>query len=118
MKILPGLLGALLIFTGGLLIVTPSVTASVIDSIQPASTITYNEQLVVNNTGRFDSIYVGKQGTGGVTFFNGTIVNNTTDDNDNGLPITFGDDVRIDGEIFRTEVGGDNPLKIADTLRP
>ncbi|MBU1178549.1 hypothetical protein KJ903_05055, partial [Patescibacteria group bacterium] len=25
---------------------------------------------------------------------------------------------RIDGEIYRTEVGGDNPLKLADTIRP
>ena len=64
------------------------------------------------------SLHVGSQGEGGVTFFNGTIINNTTDTNGNGVPVTFGDDVRIDGAIFRTEVGGANPLKISDSLRP
>ena len=107
-----------LIFTGTAILTTNYVFAAVTNSIQPAATITYNERLIVNNTAQFDSIYVGKQGVGGVTFFNGTIINNTTDDNGNNLPITFGDNVRIDGELYRTEVGGENPLKIADSLRP
>jgi hypothetical protein len=65
------------------------------------------------------SIRVGEQGTGGVTFFNGTIVNSTTDSQSNGLPVTFGDDVRIDGVIHRgaTAGKGDNlPVKINDDL--
>ncbi|MBU1119485.1 hypothetical protein KKH43_06410, partial [Patescibacteria group bacterium] len=75
------------------------------------------------NTGRFDSVYIGKQGTGGVTFFNGTIVNSTTNDGvDN--PVTFGDNVRIDGEIWRGEQSGpfagadakDMPVKVNDDL--
>lgn len=65
-----------------------------------------------------DSIKVGKQGVGGVTFFNGTIVNSTTDENGNDNPITFGDNVRIDGSLYRTEPGGDNPMKIEDTIIP
>ena len=64
------------------------------------------------------SLIVGSQGVGGVTFFNGTIINNTTDSDGDGVPVTFGDDVRIDGTIFRTEEGGTNPLKIGDSLRP
>ncbi|MBU1119438.1 hypothetical protein KKH43_06165 [Patescibacteria group bacterium] len=89
-----------------------------------AGTITYNDELVVNNTGRFDSVYIGKQGTGGVTFFNGTIVNSTTNDGvDN--PVTFGDNVRIDGEIWRGEQSGpfagadakDMPVKVNDDLK-
>ncbi len=65
-----------------------------------------------------DSMRVGAQGVGGVTFFNGTIVNETTNDSGLGMPVTFGDDVRIDGLIYRSEIGGDNPIKIADSLRP
>jgi hypothetical protein len=45
-------------------------------------------------------IYVGQQGSGGVTYFNGTIINDTsTELGDN--PVTFGDEVRIDGRVFR-----------------
>lgn len=67
-----------------------------------------------------DSLKVGSQGVGGVTFFNGTIVNNTTDTNNNGLPVTFGDDVRIDGVLHRgaTAGPGDNlPLKLNDDVQ-
>lgn len=102
----------------GILVLVGTVSAASISDLQPASTITYNEELVVNDTGRFDSIYIGKQDEGGVTFFNGTIVNSTTGDNDADNPVTFGDDVRIDGEIYRTEIGGDNPLKVSDTVIP
>ncbi|MBU1177800.1 hypothetical protein KJ903_01125, partial [Patescibacteria group bacterium] len=93
-------------------------SASPADTLQPASTITYNEEVVVNDTIRVDSAYIGKQGTGGVTFFNGTIINTTTGDNNANNPVTFGDDVRIDGEIYRTEKGGDNAIKISDHVIP
>ena len=101
----------------GLLAVVGVASAATVNDLQPASTVTYNEELVVNNTARFDSIYVGKQDVGGVTFFNGTIVNSTTNDGADN-PVTFGDNVRIDGEIYRTEKGGDNPLKISDHVIP
>lgn len=101
-----------------LFVLAGSASASTADILQPAQTIIYNEELVVNSTARFDSIYVGKQDEGGVTFFNGTIINSTTTSSGGDIAVTFGDNVRIDGEIFRTEVGGDNPIKLADTLRP
>ncbi len=62
---------------------------------------------------------IGQQGTGGVTFFNGTIVNETTTDEGAGIPVTFGDDVRIDGQIWRGEAAGSGdgmPVKIDDDL--
>ncbi len=65
-----------------------------------------------------NGITIGEQDTGGVTFFNGTIVNETTtDDVDN--PVAFGDNVRIDGEIWRGEDSGpgdDYPVKMNDDL--
>lgn len=76
------------------------------------ATQTFTEDIVV------PSIRVGSQGVGGVTYFNGTIINKTTDSEGNGVAVTFGDDVRIDGTIFRTEGGGDNPIKVADSIRP
>lgn len=126
MRTLTKILG-MSIITLGMLAVAGTVAAAPADDLQPASVITYNEELVVNHTGRFDSVYIGKQDEGGVTFFNGTIVNSTTVSTDDdgavgadpvGNPVTFGDDVRIDGKIWRTEEGGDNPLKIADTIMP
>lgn len=105
----------------GLFALVGVASASTADTLQPASTITYNEELVVNATGRFDSIYIGstEAGVGGVTFFNGTIVNASVDeDGEDTIPVTFGDDVRVDGELYRTEVGGDNPIKLADSIRP
>ena len=77
-----------------------------------------------------DSLHVGSQGVGGVTYFNGTIVNSTTTNNlDN--PVTFGDNVRIDGRVYRGSVAGpgdtqpfivndnaqiDGRLTVADTI--
>lgn len=89
--------------------------------LQPAAAITYNEDLTVNGTGRFNSVYIGRQGVGGVTFFNGTIVNATTGANDYDNPVTFGDGVRIDGFLWGGPNKGnaeDQGLKIGDTLLP
>ncbi|MFH1367026.1 MAG: polymer-forming cytoskeletal protein [Patescibacteria group bacterium] len=65
-----------------------------------------------------NSLKVGAQGTGGVTFFNGSIVNNTTTAGlDN--PVTFGDNVRIDGRIYRGAIAGTSdtlPVIINDNL--
>ena len=64
------------------------------------------------------SLHVGSQGEGGVTFFNGTIINNTTDSEGEGLPVTFGDDVRIDGGLQRGNNSDTDvwPVKINDDL--
>ncbi len=65
-----------------------------------------------------DSLKVGQQGVGGVTYFNGTIVNETTN---NGVdnPITVGDGLRVDGYITRGTdgPGGANPVKVKDDLQ-
>lgn len=61
-------------------------------------------------------ITIGQQGSGGVTYYNGTIANSTTDEDGNDNPVTIGDDTRIDGAIYRTEVGGTYPVKFADSL--
>jgi len=53
-----------------------------------------------------DWLRVGKQGEGGVTFFNGTIINETTGANDADNPVTFGDNVRIDGRVYRGATAG------------
>ncbi|MBU1178035.1 hypothetical protein KJ903_02345, partial [Patescibacteria group bacterium] len=74
-------------------------SASTANSLQPASTITYSETVVV------PSIRIGSQGTGGVTYFNGSIVNSTTGSGGVDNPVTFGDNVRIDGGIQRGTSG-------------
>jgi len=73
----------------------------------------------VKGTMMFDSIKVGRQGTGGVTFFNGTIINNTTGTGNADNPVTFGDNVRIDGRIYRGATAGTGdslPLLINDNM--
>lgn len=64
------------------------------------------------------SLKVGSQGKGGVTFFNGSIVNSTTT-NGADNPVIFGDNVRIDGRIYRGATAGTSdtlPVIINDNL--
>jgi len=66
-----------------------------------------------------DSIQVGSQGSGGVTWFNGTILNSTTKADGSDNPVTFGDNVRIDGRIYRGVTQGPSdtsPLTIDDNV--
>jgi hypothetical protein len=66
------------------------------------------------------SLKIGQQSIGGVTFFNGTIVNNTTNAAGTDNPVTFGDNVRIDGAIHRGTTAGtgdSQPVKINDDAR-
>ena len=107
----------MLITIFSIFVLASSGLASTADILQPAATITHNEDLVVNGMGTFNSLRVGREEEGGVTFFNGTIVNSTTTEGEDN-PITFGDNVRIDGSLFRTEIGGDNALRVADTILP
>ena len=103
----------------GIFALVGTVSASPADSLQPATSLIVEDELQVLGTARAYSVRIGAQGYGGVTFFNGTIINETTDaDTGAEMPITFGDDVRVDGELFRTEVGGDHPIKLSDTIRP
>ncbi|MBU1148832.1 hypothetical protein KKI23_01945, partial [Patescibacteria group bacterium] len=60
------------------------------------------------------------QSVGGVTFFNGTIINETTTDAGGDIAVTFGDNVRIDGTLYRGATAGpgdDYPLKLNDDVR-
>ena len=71
-----------------------------------ASTPASNDTSFLNKgTVEVDSLKVGKQDTGGVTFFNGTIVNSTTSGGADN-PVTFGDNVRIDGRVYRGDNAG------------
>ena len=66
-----------------------------------------------------DWLRVGAQGEGGVTFFNGTIINETTGTNDADMPVTFGDNVRIDGRVYRGATAGtsdDLPFIVNDNM--
>ena len=66
-----------------------------------------------------DWLEVGSQDTGGVAYLNGTILNDTLDSVGAGNPVTFGDNVRIDGRLYRgaTAGPGDNmPLIVNDNL--
>lgn len=75
------------------------------------------DTFTLNGTLSVSSLKVGSQSVGGVTFFNGTIVNSTTNAAGADNPVTFGDNVRIDGAVYRgiTAGTGDNlPFKIND----
>ena len=61
---------------------------------------------VIDDALQVNSLKVGQQGEGGVTYFNGTIVNETTGDDDANNPVTFGDNVRIDGRVYRGATAG------------
>ena len=111
----------LLFLSIGIFTLADLVSASTVEDLQPASTITYSDNLTVNGTGRFDSAYIGKQGVGGVTFFNGTIINNTTTKSGAGISVTFGDNVRIDGYLHGGPSLGYNDnvaIKIGDNMYP
>jgi len=92
---------------------------------QAASSLSDAASISQNNTftgvqNKFPKgIFIGEQGSGGVTYFNGTIANLTTDEDGNGIPVTVGDDMRVDGQIWRGENSGsgdDMPVKIDDDL--
>lgn len=87
-------------FLGFILIAGMAYADQTIQGTLMTDVLKVSTQSEVTGTGIFDSIKIGKQGTGGVTFFNGSIINNTTTDGvDN--PVTFADNVRIDGRIQR-----------------
>jgi hypothetical protein len=56
---------------------------------------------------KVSSLHVGEEGVGGVTYFNGSIVNIGED-----IPVTIADDLRVDGVISR----GFGPVKVADDI--
>jgi hypothetical protein len=58
----------------------------------------------------YDTLTIGRQSVGGVTYFNGTMKNNTTT-NGADNPVTIGDNLRVDGRVYRGTTAG-----TADTL--
>ena len=65
----------------------------------------------IDNLLQVNALKVGQQGVGGVTNFNRTIINETTDEDGNGIPVTFGGDVRIDGRVYRGTTAGTSDSK-------
>lgn len=87
--------------------------------LQPAQTTYYSPMLIdstltVNKAGYFPSgMHIGKTGgEGGVTYFNGTILNASAGDK----PVTIADDLRIDGKIIRYNKGELAPVQIRSGL--
>ncbi|MFH1597775.1 MAG: hypothetical protein ABIB97_01705 [Patescibacteria group bacterium] len=68
--------------------------------------VVYAASFTGEGTVPFDSIRIGQQDVGGVTFFNGTIINETTNESNADNPVTFGDNVRIDGRVYRGATAG------------
>ena len=99
-----GIMLGVLLFAGGAF-------AADANMLQPASDIVYNENVDINGSLDTDSLRVGTPGLGGVTFFNGTVLNEGAD------PFTVGDDMRVDGEIFRIASNDGNPVKFNDSIR-
>ena len=73
----------------------------------------------LKSTLKVNSLKVGSPDIGGVTYLRGSIVNDTsTGSQDN--PVTFGDNVRIDGSIYRGDTMGPgvgHPVYINDDAR-
>ena len=101
---------SLLIAVFGLFAVVGIASASTANTIQPAETVTYSENVAITSP---YTMTVGGAGyfQGGlhidsVTFFNGTAVNNTTNAEGEGNPFTVGDDMRVDGRVWRGATAG------------
>jgi hypothetical protein len=102
-----------------ILIISLSIVITfVISTIKAQAGQVLGVDMIHTTTIETGSLKVGEQGVGGVTFFNGTIVNATsTDGVDN--PVTFGDNVRIDGTIQRGDEAGPGdgfPVKFNDDV--
>lgn len=133
MKNLTKLIGLIAVFAF-VLVFSNQAFATDVNELQPAvpgELVIYNEAIHINGPNTLyvggpayfpAGIHVGANTTGGVTYFNGTIVNNTSHTYDGvGIPVTIGDDLRVDGEIWRGTSKGtsDNmPVKFSDSVVP
>jgi len=68
-------------------------------------------QPVADGVLRVSSLHVGEEEIGGVTYFNGSIVNIGED-----VPVTIADDLRVDGAITRGDGEDNMPVKVADDI--
>ena len=90
----------------GVLAVASYASANTSEALQPAGNTSVNAQ-----QGVFDTVRIGNPETGGVTYFNGSIVNE-------GAAVTIADDLRVDGVIFRgVQEDSDTPVKIYDDVQ-
>lgn len=67
----------------------------------------------------YDTLTVGRQGVGGVTYFNGTMQNNTTGTGGADNPVTIGDNLRVDGRVYRGATAGtsdSSPFIVNDNM--
>lgn len=87
----------------------------------------YNSYMEVDTATHFTEggyypwISIGTQGEGGVTFFNGTIINETVNEAGEPQAVTIGDDLRVDGMIFRDRLGvheDNRPVLFGDSVAP
>lgn len=114
-KIMAGALLCAILGIGGMWLATSNAATSTDDAASKSENNVFTG--VVNWFKK--GIKIGDQSTGGVTYFNGTITNNTkTKGKDN--PVTIGDNLRVDGEIWRGATSGpgdSKPVKINDDLK-
>lgn len=99
----------------GVFLFTGIASADTASMLQPAG-IVYDEGLTINGELRATSLRIGQKYVGGVTYLNGTILNDGPD-----VPVTIGDELRVDGQIWGGLHKGnekDQGLKIADTILP
>lgn len=61
-------------------------------------------------------VKIGDQGVGGVTQFNGTIINDTTTSGRDN-PVTIGDNLRVDGKISRGPLDASKPVWVTGGLK-
>ncbi|MFC1617730.1 hypothetical protein ACFL2B_00440 [Patescibacteria group bacterium] len=100
----------------GLCVAFAATAVIVSPGVQADEAVRTGANNVFTGINQFPSIKIGAQGVGGVTFFNGSIVNATTDDAGNDNPVTFGDNVRIDGMLTRGP-DADKPVWIGSGLK-
>lgn len=90
----------------GVAIVSVIITGAIVFATNFAVATSFSDVLKV------PSLVVGKtDGSGGVTQFNGTMINATPN-----KPITMADDLRVDGGIWRGKPNDSQPAQIKDSL--
>jgi len=94
----------------GLFITLGSVSAqNNTETLQPAEATAYFEPVWIGGPGSYLSVNTSSY-FNGVSHINGSIIND-------GDAVTISDHLRVDGSIYRVEVGGEHPVSIADDVR-
>ncbi|NQU99880.1 MAG: hypothetical protein HQ538_04030 [Parcubacteria group bacterium] len=105
----------------GVFMIFGLVFASEDNSLQPAETVLHRDNVLIPEsytiTAEGPGYFSGGLHIKSVTYFNGSIINSSVTDEVNN-PVTIADHLRVDDTIYRLEPGGDNPLKVSDTIIP